>query len=64
MCVLTSDTGLEPGLPVDQIESRLFEAAKFIWKSATSRIGYTSSTSGGFTSSEASRPLATTRLRP
>ena len=28
MCVLTSDTGLEPGLPVDQIESRLFEAAK------------------------------------
>ena len=27
MSVLTSETGLEPGLPIDQIESRLLEAA-------------------------------------
>ena len=28
MSVLSSEAGLEPGLPVDEIESRLFEAAK------------------------------------
>ena len=28
MLVLTSDVGLEPGLPVDQIESRLIDAAR------------------------------------
>ena len=28
MLLLTSDVGLEPGLPVDQIESRLIDAAR------------------------------------